>query len=214
MQATERIRTRQCETCNAEFSYAISRGTDRKHCSPKCRRLSRIKRRESRKITGPFCTSGCGRHAERRGAGLCDTCYCRLRRTGTITERVRKYGGLSAHGYRLRFGRHPLARKNMVYEHRAVLFDAIGIGPHPCHWCRATLSWDEICVDHLNEDKLDNRILNLVVSCNNCNRARGSMIPFIARLNDEAVQKLFDAFILFRTNRKAMHHNQKTRRGE
>ena len=70
---------------------------------------------------------------------------------------------------------HPLARNGVVQEHRKVLYDAIGIGPHSCYWScgREDLIWsggDGINVDHLNGIKDDNRLENLVVSCRRCNR--------------------------------------------
>lgn len=72
---------------------------------------------------------------------------------------------------------HPLAGVNgVVQEHRKVLFDAVGPGPHRCYWgCgRDDLIWsgaDGVNVDHLNGVKDDNRLDNLVVSCKRCNRA-------------------------------------------
>jgi len=86
-------------------------------------------------------------------------------------------------GYRVltaQYG-HPLAGSNgQLREHRKVLFDAIGVGPHECHWnqwsaCgQLSLEWDTgtLCADHLNEDKLDNRPENLVPSCCICNLNR------------------------------------------
>lgn len=87
-------------------------------------------------------------------------------------------------GYRILTGQrgHPLAsntgRSYTVREHRKVLFDSIGPGPHECHWnaqsgCGQTnLNWDEISVDHLNGKVADNRIENLVPSCTKCNVLR------------------------------------------
>lgn len=77
---------------------------------------------------------------------------------------------------------HPLASKGKipkVAEHRQVLYDAIGPGPHPCHWgCgRIDLQWGGIGgihADHLNDDASDNRRENLVVSCQRCNNARAA----------------------------------------
>lgn len=74
---------------------------------------------------------------------------------------------------------HPLAMKNgHVWEHRMVLFDVIGWGPHPCHWCSAPLKWGgkgtgSIYVDHLDGDGANNDPSNLVPSCNGCNAGRG-----------------------------------------
>lgn len=89
---------------------------------------------------------------------------------------------INAQGYRAlpsQWG-HPLANSNgVVLEHRKVLYDAIGPGPHPCHWnhfssCGKTeLTWggiNGIQVDHLDGDKTNNDLANMVPSCLACNR--------------------------------------------
>mgnify|MGYP003589876921 CR=1 FL=1 len=82
-----------------------------------------------------------------------------------------------AEGYRYLTGRHdhPLASHGAIAEHRMVLYDAIGPGPHPCNWCGELVGWggrDGIHADHLNGDALDNSPENLVPSCNSCNHRR------------------------------------------
>jgi hypothetical protein len=73
---------------------------------------------------------------------------------------------------------HPIADvSGKVMEHRMVLYDAIGTGPHACHWgCgREGLTWGGIRgihVDHLDGDPSDNRLENLVPSCQSCNKSR------------------------------------------
>lgn len=80
---------------------------------------------------------------------------------------------------------HPLAMKwGYVLEHRFVLYESIGPGSHPCHWCKATVSWGApgtgnrskgvLVVDHMDGDKLNNDIGNLVPSCNGCNISRSN----------------------------------------
>lgn len=80
---------------------------------------------------------------------------------------------------------HPLATSgHVVLGHRKVLFEKIGQGPHPCHWndrygCgQVALSWgglggDSLCVDHLDNNPLNNDPANLVPCCTGCNVTRG-----------------------------------------
>lgn len=73
---------------------------------------------------------------------------------------------------------HPLSRGGQLEEHRKVLYDKIGPGPHYCHWdCGKLLEWGGIrgiCSDHLDGDTLNNDPENLVPSCVVCNRQRGN----------------------------------------
>lgn len=74
----------------------------------------------------------------------------------------------------LRYQNHPLASQfGEVLEHRKVLYDSIGPGEHCCHWCQKTLAWNEIHVDHLDDDKQNNDPSNLAPSCFKCNIDRG-----------------------------------------
>lgn len=204
------MRTKVCSTCGKHFSYKIGRGKDRKHCSKECRVKHQIKLREERFRTYSKCsTPGCNKTANRRKYNLCETCYFRMRRTGTTTkiERKPKYRYITGAGYiKLFIPGHPLAdNQGTVFEHRKVLYDKLGDGIHQCQWCGAEISWDDIVVDHLNENKQDNSPDNLVASCNNCNRARGAMIPFIERMKTES----FDLFIEVITKYKR-HYDRKT----
>ena len=105
------------------------------------------------------------------------------------SNRGKRPNGQAAVGFTFRKGYlfltgqqdHPIANADgTLAEHRKVLYDAIGPGPHACHWkdqfdCgRTSLEWDNICVDHLDSDTLNNTLENLVVSCRSCNTKRGS----------------------------------------
>lgn len=77
---------------------------------------------------------------------------------------------------------HPLANKTgRVQTHRFVLYEKIGPGPHPCHWCGATLFWvagklggggNALVPDHLDGMRRNNLPENLVASCQGCNSHR------------------------------------------
>lgn len=77
---------------------------------------------------------------------------------------------------------HPVAGPSgKTYVHRIVLYDAIGEGPHKCFWCKRIVMWrrgidspDALHADHLNGVRDDNRVDNLVPSCQDCNVARSS----------------------------------------
>lgn len=69
---------------------------------------------------------------------------------------------------------HPLADvTGRIAEHRVVLFDSIKFLRVPCYWCGAPLQFGaNLCVDHLNHDRHDNSLQNLVPACNRCNAGR------------------------------------------
>jgi hypothetical protein len=85
-------------------------------------------------------------------------------------------------GYKfIRAPQHPLATSwGTVLEHRKVLYDRIGGGPHPCHWCGKRLTWQvrqggggsTLTVDHLDNNPANNRLTNLVPCCTRCNITR------------------------------------------
>jgi hypothetical protein len=65
----------------------------------------------------------------------------------------------------------------MVREHRVALFEKLGPGDHPCHWCGMQLAWfgrqsERICTDHLDFNRLNNDPSNLVPACLDCNAKR------------------------------------------
>lgn len=119
-------------------------------------------------------------------SGVCVMHYNRLRKSGDVGSPERKRreigsGSINGYGYRVvADSSHPLAgAQGKLLEHRGVLFDAIGPGPHPCHWCGKSLDWrgsaaTRINVDHLDNCKTNNERANLVVACLNCNSKRSA----------------------------------------
>lgn len=69
---------------------------------------------------------------------------------------------------------HPLRRGyGMKLQHRFVLFDKIGYGPHWCHWCGCPINWlAGLYTDHVDAVKTNNAPSNLVESCTTCNTRR------------------------------------------
>jgi len=130
-----------------------------------------------------YCTvDGCTLPTRSKHASMCMKHYHRQYRHGNADAVATRSNISVSHGrrYKTKYNpRHPLASKHgIVYVHRMVLFDAIGYGPHPCHWCKTPVNWgpkgspDELQPDHLNGYGDDNEIDNLVPSCRSCNIAR------------------------------------------
>jgi hypothetical protein len=182
-----------CPHCGITFDCSlIGAGRKRKYCSAKCReshRSVRMKERDSDGNTDPCANPNCGNRASfKSGKKLCRACYlCHLR---TGRQRIPGDGTyFTSDGYRMvRAVGHPLARKaGYIPQHRKVAYEAHGAVCPSCFWCGISLAWATAAIDHLNEIKTDNRPINLVVSCHQCNRARGAMLPFLQRMRDEAV---------------------------
>lgn len=87
-------------------------------------------------------------------------------------------------GYKVLYGSliagHPLSsgkKDEAIGEHRVVLYNKIGHGPHKCWWCGVEIEWKSsdirrsIHSDHLDGDTLNNDPSNLVPSCQRCNRS-------------------------------------------
>lgn len=129
-----------------------------------------------------ICTiEGCERIV--KGRHLCEKHYMRAyRHEGDTAAGAGRYGNgsLASTGYiETRRKGHPLARAhNHVLMHRVVLFDKIGPGPHPCHWCQKPVDWEvglsetALIVDHVDWDRANNDPDNLVPSCHRCNTGR------------------------------------------
>lgn len=116
--------------------------------------------------------------------GWCSKHYQRWKANGdplATQRRERGSGSINVQGYKIVTAPgHPLANARGTLEHRIVLYDTIGPGEHPCHWCSKLVTWDvttpadprALVSDHLDFDKLNNDPANLVPACWACNIAR------------------------------------------
>ena len=178
-----------CTQCHGQFDYQGTGINPPKLCSDYCR----TKRRHANAKAKPLCVvPGC-KNSRQYSDGTCNSCYYRRSRTGTVDRRVYAYRSIQPSGYvALSDKTHALSGKDgFLYEHRKVLFDAIGIGPHECRWCRKPISWKAsdrrsmIVVDHLDGDKANNDPRNLVASCQGCNGRRGLFQAWLVEHKDD-----------------------------
>jgi hypothetical protein len=188
--------TGQCVLCGGEFQYPSGKGCKRRYCSHECSRKGAMAAYKERLRNAGACSvEGCDNPINRPRHKLCENHYCLLRRNGTPSRQwTPRYRYIHTSGYiTVKRDGHPLARQDgILFEHRAIAYDKHGGVCPPCFWCNKQLEWASAVVDHLNEVKHDNSPDNLAVACNNCNRARGAMLPFVQSLRPEAVSVFFD----------------------
>lgn len=81
----------------------------------------------------------CGKR--RKSGRYCSMHTARVKRHGSVNvvrpNAVGRFVQAGAGYIKLTGSKHPLAIGGTVFEHRAVLYDSIGPGEHPCHWCGA-----------------------------------------------------------------------------
>lgn len=118
---------------------------------------------------------GCCNSATRSKRTLCEKHYYRIRRHGCADDPASKLS-ISSHGYELVYApTHPLANAHgVVYKHRMVVYDRMkDIRQIHCYHCQSAIDWHNLHIDHLDNNKKNNDIHNLVCSCPKCNQARG-----------------------------------------
>lgn len=169
-------RQRNCRVCGGQFSYPISRGTDRLYCTKQCENQSRVDASRRRPIY--TCTvEGCQNQTRPGSRTICEMHHGRMRRLGSLDLPAKSDTYPHSHGYVVRITKgHPLSTPgqiNRIYDHRVAFYAKAGDGPFDCHHCGIQVGWDNMHVDHLNDVRDDNRPDNLVASCAKCNQKRG-----------------------------------------
>lgn len=114
-----------------------------------------------------------------KARGICQMHYFRFMRNGSYDIAEPKLRIENPAGYQqLWQPDHPLAGKSgYVFEHRVVLYAAIGPAPMECAICGVGLTWKTCKVDHIDEDVRNNARSNLRPTCNFCNTRRGMRPP-------------------------------------
>lgn len=154
--------------CNLHYSYLRLHGDI--NGSPEVKRRACHERNR-------FCVvDGCVCEVRSTYAEYCEKHYARLRRFGTL-ELTNTYTGitLASNGYVMELAHgHPLSdASGRVYQHRLVYHRHNGNGPFKCYHCEKSVTWKDMHIDHLDCNKTNNSIENIVASCARCNMARG-----------------------------------------
>jgi len=193
-----KVEAATCAHCAEPFSYMRTTGAKRRYCGDVCQAAAKQANKAAlaEKATVHCSTDHCdGMVVLRTAAGVCEACYCFRRRTGSArVVRLHRKPIVRGDGYRAVYEpRHPLADKSgYVFEHRKVAFESNRGACPGCHWCAVQLTWPTAVVDHLNDTRGDNEPSNLVVSCNDCNRWRGSLITFLSKIQPERFEQLVE----------------------
>lgn len=152
-----------CEQCGAEFSYRSGQKA-RRYCSRACTADSL---RRQVQHTCERCGAAFTRVPTQSGKHCSKTCAYAARRKDEPTARRM-----------LVLPHHPLALNSpYVPEYRALLYEVIGPGKHPCHHCGAPVEWRPgdgcgpgvLVVDHLDRNPMNNALENIAPSCQRCN---------------------------------------------
>lgn len=126
---------------------------------------------------------GCERVSMYKIKDLCQKHYFRFMRNGVFTlkgNRESTRNPLAKHvtsnGYIVVYRpKHKLARgTGYILEHREVLYNSIGECTPDCGVCGCKTTWEiyKYHVDHIDEDRKNNKLSNLRMLCNSCNVGR------------------------------------------
>jgi HNH endonuclease len=142
-----------------------------------CKQAGLISKEKSRVKYSQCVVDNCEKATRGIFSKYCETHNSRIRRKGSFNLSVPDLVIDHSGGYNLILNdNHPLTtngQKSRLYEHRVVFFNAYGYGPFKCHWCQCDIDWSVMDIDHIDDDKKNNKISNLVASCSLCNMKRG-----------------------------------------
>lgn len=153
----------ECPLCNKiwEASYFNVQSGNTKSCG--CWRGTKI-----------VCkVDGCEDICINKKYQYCEKHYAMFLRKGHTEKHKFKDFLIHSKGYiKLKDKSHKLSDGDgYVYEHRKVLFDS---NPNMiCVHCGKEQSWETCHVDHLDDNKSNNELSNLAISCPVCNQKRG-----------------------------------------